>query len=81
MNGYSELASRVDRLAFKVGLRAEPLGRFPHEFSGGQRQRIGIARALALVWIGMGVLLTAVCHLCAQRPSFGAEFRRWPFTH
>ena len=31
-----------------MGLRAEALHRFPHEFSGGQRQRIGIARALAL---------------------------------
>ena len=30
-----------------VGLRAEYLDRYPHEFSGGQRQRIGIARALA----------------------------------
>jgi len=29
-----------------VGLKAEHLDRFPHEFSGGQRQRIGIARAL-----------------------------------
>jgi peptide/nickel transport system ATP-binding protein len=35
-------------LAGLVGLRAEQLQRFPHEFSGGQRQRIGIARALAL---------------------------------
>ncbi len=31
-----------------VGLGAQHLHRFPHEFSGGQRQRIGIARALAL---------------------------------
>jgi oligopeptide/dipeptide ABC transporter ATP-binding protein len=32
----------------EVGLGAEHLERYPHEFSGGQRQRIGIARALAL---------------------------------
>jgi len=31
-----------------VGLEADHLHRFPHEFSGGQRQRIGIARALLL---------------------------------
>ena len=31
-----------------MGLRAEHMTRFPHEFSGGQRQRIGIARALAV---------------------------------
>ena len=30
-----------------VGLQADSLYRYPHEFSGGQRQRIGIARALA----------------------------------
>ncbi|MCA4810034.1 ABC transporter ATP-binding protein [Empedobacter stercoris] len=32
----------------KVGLTAQDLNKYPHEFSGGQRQRIGIARALAL---------------------------------
>ncbi len=31
----------------QVGLRAEEIDNFPHEFSGGQRQRIAIARALA----------------------------------
>jgi peptide/nickel transport system ATP-binding protein len=31
-----------------VGLDADAVDRFPHEFSGGQRQRIGIARALAM---------------------------------
>jgi peptide/nickel transport system ATP-binding protein len=32
----------------QVGLPAEALARYPHEFSGGQRQRIAIARALAV---------------------------------
>ncbi len=31
-----------------VGLQADHMHRFAHEFSGGQRQRIGIARALAV---------------------------------
>lgn len=34
------------KLFHNVGLRAEQLARYPHEFSGGQRQRIAIARAL-----------------------------------
>ena len=39
---------RVVELLETVGLRADHMTRFPHEFSGGQRQRIGIARALAV---------------------------------
>jgi len=38
----------ASELLGKVGLPADSLGRYPHEFSGGQRQRIAIARALTL---------------------------------
>jgi oligopeptide transport system ATP-binding protein len=43
-----EREERVVHLLETVGLGADHLRRYPHEFSGGQRQRIGIARALAL---------------------------------
>jgi oligopeptide transport system ATP-binding protein len=39
---------RVVQLLETVGLQADHMRRYPHEFSGGQRQRIGIARALAV---------------------------------
>ena len=40
--------ARIVQLLERVGLRADSMSRYPHEFSGGQRQRIGIARALAV---------------------------------
>jgi oligopeptide transport system ATP-binding protein len=43
-----EIEDRVAQLLATVGLSADHMRRYPHEFSGGQRQRIGIARALAV---------------------------------
>jgi oligopeptide/dipeptide ABC transporter ATP-binding protein len=44
----AEQRERVAWLLSKVGLDADFMNRYSHEFSGGQLQRIGVARALAL---------------------------------
>jgi len=43
-----ERRERVAGLLARVGLDADYMKRYSHEFSGGQLQRIGVARALAL---------------------------------
>jgi oligopeptide transport system ATP-binding protein len=44
----ADRANQVRALMDRVGLTAQQVNRYPHEFSGGQCQRIGIARALIL---------------------------------
>jgi oligopeptide/dipeptide ABC transporter ATP-binding protein len=45
--GRRERRERARAALRQVGLRAEDIDNFPHEFSGGQRQRVAIARAVA----------------------------------
>jgi peptide/nickel transport system ATP-binding protein/oligopeptide transport system ATP-binding protein len=49
LNGFDrkQRQERAREALCQVGLRAEDISSFPHEFSGGQRQRIAIARAIA----------------------------------
>lgn len=50
VNGFPKYAlkERINETLSQVGLNADVIHLFPHEFSGGQRQRIALARALAL---------------------------------
>jgi len=43
-----ERFGRAAALAKRVGLAADSIHKYPHEFSGGQRQRIAIARCLSM---------------------------------
>lgn len=47
-NSKKERIERAVYLLERVGLSADDMNRYPHQFSGGQRQRICIARSLAL---------------------------------
>ncbi|MEX5496989.1 oligopeptide/dipeptide ABC transporter ATP-binding protein [Pseudomonas asgharzadehiana] len=44
---HRDMRDIAAKVAAQVGIRAEYLDRYPHQFSGGQRQRIAIARALS----------------------------------
>lgn len=48
VKNLSQKKDRVVEVLERVGLPAEILYRYPHEFSGGQRQRLAIARSIIL---------------------------------
>ncbi|PLR25717.1 MULTISPECIES: ABC transporter ATP-binding protein [Pantoea] len=48
LGSKTEARTKAASLMERVGLSADMMKRYPHEFSGGQRQRICIARALML---------------------------------
>lgn len=47
VQGAANVRDRVVEVLEQVGMTADVLRRYPHQFSGGQRQRISIARAIA----------------------------------
>ncbi len=47
LHSQQQKQAAVGELLERVGLAAEQMHKYPHEFSGGQRQRIAIARAIA----------------------------------
>jgi peptide/nickel transport system ATP-binding protein len=47
-NSDGERFEKAVALARRVGLPADSIHKYPHEFSGGQRQRIAIARCLSM---------------------------------
>jgi peptide/nickel transport system ATP-binding protein len=48
LGSKAEARDKAADLLERVGLSADMMPRYPHEFSGGQRQRIAIARSLML---------------------------------
>nr|WP_172691393.1 ABC transporter ATP-binding protein [Agrobacterium genomosp. 6]ASK40779.1 glutathione ABC transporter ATP-binding protein GsiA [Agrobacterium genomosp. 6] len=48
LGSKAQARDKTASLLEKVGLSADMMKRYPHEFSGGQRQRVAIARALML---------------------------------
>ena len=48
LGSKAEQHEKVVKMLKRVGLTADDMQKYPHQFSGGQRQRIGIARALVL---------------------------------
>lgn len=48
LGNANERLQKVQQMLERVGLQANDVKKYPHQFSGGQRQRIGIARALVL---------------------------------
>ena len=48
IGNQKERIDRAKELMERVGLSANDIRKYPHQFSGGQRQRIGITRALSI---------------------------------